>query len=470
MVESNHIAHEQASAPSNQARPSKKPLLLGLGFLCIAVAISAALIANKKPPATLEQAETRSARPATYIDITPGNVRPNIQGFGVVQSNNKHRSIAEVSGTIVEISPELKSGKYVTQGTLLAEIDPQDIALTEQQAKASLNAAQAKYQELKVRIDCLKAQRSFLEQRLEFAQEELNRKSVLKKNGAISASMLDAEQQKVLQLQQEQSNLDRELASMPTQLAAADSQVKSAQSSLKLQSRQRTKTRIVMPFDGTITKVLIDAQQFVASGTVLFEANGTESTQIETHIAADHLQHFLRLSKRGNPSQAPHTFLSVRVTHMDHSWNAKVLSISDQVDSKTQTLAILLQLDPEKQATEESSISTPLPGSTVRNTIYGPPINTVAIPRELVMLNEVLLADANDQLLRQAIKPLFSMEGWILLDPEAPLDTHKLITSHVIPAVEGTQLSLVPDTELQLKLDMLYRTDPLQSDQHGSGS
>jgi multidrug efflux pump subunit AcrA (membrane-fusion protein) len=108
-------------------------LLYALGALCAGAIVAAVLLVG---PASSSQATiTRTAKAAQ------GVVQSTVSGSGNLQSASQLNLGFKTGGTVTHIY--VSQGQQVSQGQLLATLDPQSAEVTLEQAKASLQAAEA---------------------------------------------------------------------------------------------------------------------------------------------------------------------------------------------------------------------------------------------------------------------------------------------------------------------------------------
>jgi HlyD family secretion protein len=108
-------------------------LLYALGALCAGAIVAAVLLVG---PASSSQATiTRTAK------VAQGVVQSTVSGSGNLQAASQLNLGFKTSGTVTHIY--VSQGQQVTQGQLLATLDPQSAEVTLEQAKASLQSAEA---------------------------------------------------------------------------------------------------------------------------------------------------------------------------------------------------------------------------------------------------------------------------------------------------------------------------------------
>jgi len=111
-----------------------RPLLnYALGLTCLGTILVAVLVVG--PPASSQTAATRTAK------VAEGVVQSTVSGSGNLEPSSQLNLGFKTSGTVTNIY--MHQGQLVTQGQLLATLDPQSAEVTLEQAKAALMAAEA---------------------------------------------------------------------------------------------------------------------------------------------------------------------------------------------------------------------------------------------------------------------------------------------------------------------------------------
>ncbi len=104
-----------------------------LGLLCVGAIVAAILLVG--PASGSTTAVTRTAKAAE------GVVQSTVSGSGNLQPASQLNLGFKTSGTVIKIY--VTQGKYVTEGKLIAELNPQSAEVTLEQSKATLLSAEA---------------------------------------------------------------------------------------------------------------------------------------------------------------------------------------------------------------------------------------------------------------------------------------------------------------------------------------
>jgi multidrug efflux pump subunit AcrA (membrane-fusion protein) len=114
-------------------RPRASWLLYTLGALCAGAIAAAVLVVG--PGSSSAVSVTRTAK------VAQGVVQSTVSGSGNLQAASQLSLGFRTSGTVTAIY--VTQGEHVTQGQLLATLDPQSAEVTLEQAKAALQSAEA---------------------------------------------------------------------------------------------------------------------------------------------------------------------------------------------------------------------------------------------------------------------------------------------------------------------------------------
>jgi membrane fusion protein, macrolide-specific efflux system len=127
-----------ASTPTSKAamteRTGRPWLNYPLGLLCVGAIVAAILVVG--PASGGQTARTRTAK------VARGVVQATVSGSGNLQPAAQLNLGFKTGGTVSRIYAT--QGEYVTEGRLLAELDPSSAEVALEQARANLRAAEAK--------------------------------------------------------------------------------------------------------------------------------------------------------------------------------------------------------------------------------------------------------------------------------------------------------------------------------------
>ena len=319
-------------------------ILVGVLILALAVIIAFVMTNMKSAPPKKERVDLDPLvdvivleNMTTSFEIhSQGNVRPRTE---TVLS-------AEVSGTIVSISPKFVAGGVFQSGEVLLRIDPTNYKVALEQA------------------DALVAQRT-----IEF-------------DGA-------------KKLRSQGYRAESELASATAALAAARAERVRAQRNLE-------RTSIRLPYEGIVRAKETDLGQFVSTGSRLGVVFATDHAEIrlpltDLDLAYVDLPGAIEIAESGG-ANGPAVTLSATQKGKSVEWTARIVRTEGVVDEKSRvTYAVASVADPYQLHGD----GNPMPiGTFVAATIHGAVAeNIIRVPRRVVRgSNELVFVDAEDKL------------------------------------------------------------------------
>ena len=308
------------------------PLLLGIAILMVSVK-------GKQPPKTIEAQEI--SRAVRTIKVPQIALEPYVEGYGTVQPAQVWTAVAQVSGRVIEMHPKLRNGEILPTGTVLLRLDPVDYELNLAQARAELT-------ELSVRHNNTQASLKIEQDNLTLATRERNRLRTLAKQGTLSKSSADNAERAALNARSVVQNLKNTLALIPTQR-------QSLQVKVKLAERNLSFTTITAPFNIRVANLAIEADQYASKGQNLFVGDSVDRVEVVAQVAMSALRHlFIGLPEIKDEVQLnenlpaytgfkPTIYLDLG-THTAQ-WEARFVRFSDQIDSQTRTMGIVVAVD-----------------------------------------------------------------------------------------------------------------------------
>ncbi len=288
------------------------PLAILGGLLLVAV-----LIRSNPPQAPKRSGfggpqmivETRSLERRAYTVM--------LGSYGTVQPRTQSMLVAQVSGQIVSINPNVRDGGFFEKGDVLVSIDPRDYEADVRIASAALMDAR----QALVEADARTAQ----------AKEDWVR---LGNDGEPGELVLR----------------------MP-QLEAAKARLASAESSLQKTRLDLERTNIRAPFAGRVLRKLVDVGQVVTPNTQLAEVYATDSIEIRLPIRNRDLA-FIDLPEAYRFSEGPAeegAYVEI-VSQLggDSVWGAELVRTEGAIDETARQLHVIAMIaDPFEQAVED---------------------------------------------------------------------------------------------------------------------
>ncbi|WP_144394685.1 efflux RND transporter periplasmic adaptor subunit [Pleionea sediminis] len=389
------------------------------------------------------------------INVREAKVAPTITGFGNVVADRKLEAKAEVSGRVTYVHPELKKGTFLSQGTLLIKIDDKDYQLALKQAEADRVAKQANLKELELTIENNELELKLAKQKLSVRKKELNRLTQLQKQGSISQSRLDQEKQNYLQQQQEVQKLENLKTTLPSDMEVVKAQIAIAEAKVKQSERNLERTQIHLPFNGRISQVRVEKDQYITAASPLFNAFSMEKMLVEAQFPVEQFRQIAAVldgDKLSSFSQEQNSNMTEILSSMGLSaevniagksrvkWKAVVERISDDLDPKSRTIGVTVSVSDSYQMMVPGKRPPLLEGMYMEVQLQGAAQQRLVIPRFALHQRQVYLINKEQQLERRTLKN-FHLQDELVIVNQGLLAGEKIITSDVFPAVDGMTLN-----------------------------
>ena len=234
------------------------PLFVFLVFALIGVAL---LKTRPSAPRT----PTFAVAPLVTVEISKTHTIPRIiEGMGTVIPAKRVALQAEVSGKIITTSPQLVPGGLVSEGDVLAIVDPRDYEAAVVQAEATL--AQARFQ---------------------WKLEE-GRKHVAEREWELLDDASAA------------TGKGRDLALRKPHLASAKATMKAARSGLERARMALDRTELTAPFNAIIQSEEIEKGQVITPASRAAMLVGTDMFWAQIAIPVDQVQHLTASDEGGS--------------------------------------------------------------------------------------------------------------------------------------------------------------------------
>ncbi len=334
------------SAERQESRTMRILLILGIPLLAIVAAI--AMVGLREDPAKKERVELDPLVDVLVLESMTANFA--VRSQGTVKPRTETVLSAEVSGTIVSISPKFVAGGIFDAHEVLMRIDPTNYEVALEQAKA------------------------LVEQR----QIEFDGAKKLKSQGY---------------------RAEAEYASAVAALASAKAELVRAQRNLE-------RTYIKLPYEGMVRSKDSDLGQFVSPGTRLGVAFATDFAEVrlpltDLDLAFVALPDAADIAASGG-ADGPDALLSAVRKGKPTEWRAKIVRTEGVVDEKSRvTYAVARIDDPYRLHSDGPALPV---GTFVSAEINGAVAeNVIRVPRSAVRGSDklVMVDDENKLQIRQ---------------------------------------------------------------------
>jgi multidrug efflux pump subunit AcrA (membrane-fusion protein) len=262
-------------------------MILPVAILTGGILTYAGFASFRQPPKPVEQTESLPLAEVVPIEAKEGGLDLIVDG--VVVPFREISLSAEVGGRITHKAPECRAGRYVTKGTLLAQIDPRTYQLEVDRLGQEVEQANGTLTELDVEIENTKSLLVLADETGALRARDLERMEALYRQRAGSESELDEARHAELNARNNIATLRNQLRmaeAKRTRLTAARDLAITRLDQAKIDLE---KSQIRAPIDGVIVTESIEQESFVQPGTPLYVIEDTSAVEVRCSLRMEEL-------------------------------------------------------------------------------------------------------------------------------------------------------------------------------------
>ena len=264
-------------------------ILLSIIVLAGAVLGGRWMMQNKRQPALRvpEKVIPKVVAPA----IEPlRNEHVRIIGYGSARPRIQVKITPQVSGTVVEKSPNFLSGKYVSKGEVLCRIEQIDYELAVERVEKQIELLRTQLARVSQEEQNLKESARIERQRLELAENQVEKVTRLVERNAASDNELDQMKETLLAREVQLQNILNQLALIGPQRAQLEAETGSAEVELKQAETNLSRCVISSPVMGKTLGCDIEVGEQAAAGMMWGEIYGTDIMELPVSMAYSELE------------------------------------------------------------------------------------------------------------------------------------------------------------------------------------
>jgi multidrug efflux pump subunit AcrA (membrane-fusion protein) len=306
--------------------------------LLAAIMIAAVLVILR--PKAERRVPIETGRLVEVFSAKAERVQMFIEAYGTVGPREALKLVAEVRGQVVIINPTFKEGGFVKAGTRLIQIDPRTYELEVQRRSVQIKQAQAEIKRLEQEV--LKARIKIAKLDVSLAKNEYFRLQKLIDKKVISQSTLDKTEQQYLASLERLQALENQMAltgPQREQLLAQRDLAKVLHQEAKLDLER---SGLTAPFDGWVLEKAVEVGQHVNIGQNLGRIYSAGQLDIEVRIPVKDFKWFPAALDQDEIAEADVIFEN---TGAQRTWKGRVSRIKAQMDDRTRTLPVVVEVD-----------------------------------------------------------------------------------------------------------------------------
>lgn len=242
---------------------SSKRLIVIVALLLIVVGLILGVKKARKQQASAPRWKPRPV-PVQVDKALRENLRETLHYLGYVETSATASIAPQITAKVIKVLVD--EGYEVKEGSLLVELDDRDI-------QAEVRALTARVESLKAKLESLEASTAAARQDVAFLRTEFERDRKLYEKKGISASALDASRNRLDTAVGRLNSLVAELRSLRREIENAEAQREEALTKLSY-------TRITAPFNGVVTRRMVDVGDLAKPGQPILEMMDCSSARI----------------------------------------------------------------------------------------------------------------------------------------------------------------------------------------------
>ena len=416
--------------------------------LGIAVGLAFWLYATRHRP---EKQEVVHAAPGVrVITAEAGSHTMTVEAYGTVVPRKKVNLAAEVAGRVDYLNPDFREGAAIKADDLLVRIDQRSFILDRDAARARVRQAKADISRLAREIENYRSDEKLARQNVALTKTEWDRVSKLSQNQFASKNSVDKAEQLYLSARIQLQSVENRLALTPAMMEQLKAALAMAENNLAKARLVLEKSEIRSGFDGYLLTKQVEIGEFVPAGKVLGTFYGGGELDVDVRIPMEELAWIKQLFDSGHQPVAE---VAIANFNGDMTWTARVARIKANIDEKTRTLPITIEIGNHQGQNGAPVLegADPFlllkPGTFVRCRILGETHEHIfVLPRHLIHNHNHLYLVVNGKLEIRKVTVLRKYEDRVFISDG--LAQGELIVSSPLPgAVSGMPLAVKAEGE-----------------------
>jgi RND family efflux transporter MFP subunit len=434
-------------------------------LLVLALAVGIAGILIKLKPKPQKKAPPPASLLVEVIQAKASSPAMVVNSYGTVRPSESLNLVSEVKGKVVEISPTFEEGGFFKKAEILVSIDPRSYELATAQRKKQLKQFDAELRRLDQEKENLQISLNIAGSDVELAKAEWERYRILVKREVVAQANLDQAEQKYLASRNRMQEIENKVALISPRGDEIKAHRELAEVQLSDALLDLERTRISAPFDGWVLEKGAEKGQFVNTGNFLGRVYSASTLEVEVRIPFKDLSWLGRpglqsdpdkgepgVSLVNTPTRAEVIFKSAGQTY---TWEGRLARIKAEVDEKTRTLPLIIEVRNADSATKGQASYPLKPGMFVDVQLTGRKIDTAyLLPRSAVHPGNLVYIASNNRLAIRPVEVLRRLNDSVYVG-EGINDGDLVITTPVSAPKEG----------INLRLRHTEHIDPDESDQ-----
>lgn len=264
-----------------------------LPLFVIGVALLIASYLNMTKPSVDPRPLTERAWTVSVIPAKIENIQPRIKLFGEIVSGRTIDLRPEVSGKIIQASPNLVEGGIVREGEVIAHIDPFDYEAALRQRRSELTEARGRLKELKAKLSGAIALLKKDNAQVALRRKDVERRVKLRGSGAGTVKSSDDARLALNETEQRQIERQKEISSLRAAIEQQVAKIDRLDIQVEIAERDLKDTRLVSPVDGFVFSVETAEGKWLNVGDNVAKLIDADRLETKFHISRTRFKRLL---------------------------------------------------------------------------------------------------------------------------------------------------------------------------------
>tara|TARA_R110000764_G_scaffold5106_6_gene20525 strand:- start:9722 stop:11182 length:1461 start_codon:yes stop_codon:yes gene_type:complete len=221
----------------------------------------------------------------TLIQAEAGDVVPELDTFGEVQSRRTLELRAAVAGRVTDMADSFEDGGSVAEGDVLVQLDPADAQSTLDRVQADIADAKAELRDAQRTLDLNRDDQAAAQEQADLREKAFQRQVDLETRGVGTAAAVEtaelaasAARQAVLTRRQAVTSAEARIDQANTTLARTEIALAEAQ-------RRLADTTLRAPFDGTLSLTNVTLGRLVSANEKLADLVDPDALEVSFRVS-----------------------------------------------------------------------------------------------------------------------------------------------------------------------------------------
>ncbi len=368
--------------------------------------------------------------------LKPLSVSMDVEAYGTVKAREQIELIAEVGGKVDYLPDSFKEGNFIEKGEILLRIDKREFELNVKSAEARLHQARAELLNLDQEVSNFKKSIEIAGNDLRLSEKEYHRFKELAFQKVVAQTSADKAEQKYLaSLNAFQSLKNQTALTLPRQKMLRAEEI-AAEAAYERALLELEKTEIKAPFNGWVMKKSVTLGEYVRNGQNIGNVYKENRFDIDINVPVKDILWITPVLNEKNKKSDAIIFYGTEEKNI--FWNGRVTRIKSQMEDKTRTVPIVVEVD-DRISTSGGDMFL-RPGMFVTILIKGKRFDNIyVLPRDMLHIGDYVYSMADNKLEKLKVTVLRKFKDKVYIT-DGITEKDMIIKTQIPEAVEGMLL------------------------------